>query len=120
MFLQIILKILWKNKIRILGHLALSLKNMPELGYFHKNLHIWNIWVYYDYGYRNIKISDFGISGPANKQKSDGKIYGILPYIAPEVLIGEAYTSSSDVYSFGVIMAELSSETHPFMVRNMA
>src|SRR5438034_10356588 len=46
-------------------------------------------------------ISDFGLSGPANEQKSDDKIYGVLPYMAPEILNGEAYTSSSDIYSFG-------------------
>ena len=113
--------ILWENKIRILGHLALGLKNIHGLGYFHKNLHSRNILVYYDddhdYEYDNIKISDFGLSGPANKQKSDDKIYGILPYIAPEVLNGEPYTLSSDVYSFGVIMVELSSGNPPFYDR---
>ena len=50
----------------------------------------------------------------ANEQKSDDKVYGVLPYIAPEVLNGEAYTSSSDIYSFGVVMAELSSGKPPF------
>ncbi|CAB5368563.1 unnamed protein product [Rhizophagus irregularis] len=38
-------------------------------------------------------LSDFGLSGPANEQKSDEKVYGVLPYIAPEVLNGEPYTS---------------------------
>ncbi|PKC60349.1 kinase-like protein, partial [Rhizophagus irregularis] len=37
-----------------------------------------------------------------------------LPYIAPEVLNKEPYTSSSDIYSFGVIMAELSSGKPPY------
>src|SRR6185369_4202062 len=60
-------------------------------------------------------ISDFGLSGPANEQKSDDKVvYGVMPYIAPEVLNGESYTSSSDIYSVGVIMAELSSGRPPF------
>ena len=53
-------------------------------------------------------------TGPANEQKSDDKVYGVLPYIAPEVLNGEAYTSSSDIYSFGVVMAEVSSGKPPF------
>ena len=108
--------ILWEDRIRILGHLALGLRNMRELGYFHKNLHSGNILVHYDkYGrYLNVKISDFGLSGPANEQKCDSKIYGVLPYIAPEVLNGEPYTLSSDIYSFGVIMAELSSGKPPF------
>src|SRR6185295_13357136 len=46
--------------------------------------------------------------------KTDGKICGVLPYIAPEVLNGEQYTLSSDIYSFGVIMAEVSSGKPPF------
>ena len=36
------------------------------------------------------------------------------PYIAPEVLNGEAYTSLSDIYSVGIVMAELSSGKPPF------
>ncbi|RGB25780.1 kinase-like domain-containing protein, partial [Rhizophagus diaphanus] len=37
-----------------------------------------------------------------------------MPYIAPEVLNGEQYTSSADIYSFGVVMAEISSGKPPF------
>jgi serine/threonine protein kinase len=62
-------------------------------------------------------ISDFGLSGPANEQKLNNKICGVLPYIAPEVLNGEQYTSSSDIYSFGVVMAEVSSGKPPFHKR---
>ena len=62
-------------------------------------------------------VSDFGLSGPSNEQKSDYKICGVLPYIAPEVLNGEPYTLSSDIYSFGVVMAELSSGKPPFYKR---
>ncbi|RIA83978.1 kinase-like domain-containing protein [Glomus cerebriforme] len=35
-------------------------------------------------------------------------IYGVLPYIAPEILQGKEYTKSSDIYSLGMIMWELS------------
>ena len=59
-------------------------------------------------------ISDFGLSGSSNKQKSDNEVCGVLPYIAPEVLNNEPYTLSSDIYSFGVIMAEISSGKPPF------
>jgi serine/threonine protein kinase len=111
--------ILWQNKIRILGHLALGLRNIHKLGWFHKNLHSRNVLVYYDedYRYLSVKILDFGLSGPANKQQFNGKIYGVLPYIAPEVLNGEPYTISSDIYSFGVVMTELSSGKPPFYDR---
>ena len=93
--------------------LWLFFKTLHGLGYSHKDFHSGNILQ----DYFNTYISDFGLSGPANEQKSDNKIYGVLPYIAPEVLNRETYTLSSDIYSFGVIMAELSSGKPPFYKR---
>jgi serine/threonine protein kinase len=102
---------LWENKIESLWDSLRNLKELHELGYFHKDFHSGNILQINGIGYF---ISDFGLSGPANEQKSDDKVYGVMPYIAPEVLNGEPYTSSSDIYSVGVIMAELSSGKPPF------
>ncbi|PKC55730.1 kinase-like protein [Rhizophagus irregularis] len=52
---------------------------------------------------------------PANKQKvKEEGIYGVLPYMAPEVLRGHQYTKAADIYSFGIIMNELLSEEIPF------
>ncbi|GET62564.1 kinase-like domain-containing protein [Rhizophagus irregularis DAOM 181602=DAOM 197198] len=97
-------RILWSGKIRILGHITLWLNNLHKLGYFHKNLHSGNILIFNNryYNGRNGYISDFGLIGPANKQKSNDMIYGILPYIAPEILNGKQYTSPSDIYSFAL------------------
>jgi serine/threonine protein kinase len=104
--------ILWEDKIGLLRYSITGLHGLHRLGYFHKDFHSGNILQAYD----DVSfISDFGLSGPANEQKSDNKVvYGVIPYIAPEVLNGEPYTSSADIYSFGVIMAELSSGKPPF------
>ncbi|CAB4413960.1 unnamed protein product [Rhizophagus irregularis] len=61
-------------------------------------------------------ISDLGMCQPANnKEKSDKKgVYGVLPYMAPEVLRGYQYTKAADIYSFGIIMNEFLSEEIPF------
>jgi serine/threonine protein kinase len=111
--------ILYKDKIYFISKLSYDLRNLHKLGYLHKDLHSGNILLnnnninnkYYTY------ISDFGLSGPSNKQKIDNKICGVLPFIAPEVLNGEPYTLSSDIYSFGVIMTELLSGIPPFYKR---
>ena len=63
-----------------------DLKNLHKLGYCHKDFHSGNILQSDKYSY----ISDFGLSGPPNEQKSDDKICGVLPYIAPEILNGES------------------------------
>ncbi|RGB32983.1 kinase-like domain-containing protein [Rhizophagus diaphanus] len=112
-------KLLWKDKLRFLVGISLDLKKLHQLGCFHKDLHSGNILQNCnEYGKRSVSyVSDFGLSGPSNKKKSDDKIYGVLPYIAPESLNRKPYTLSSDVYSFGVIMTELSSGIPPFYER---
>ncbi|UZO09574.1 uncharacterized protein OCT59_029791 [Rhizophagus irregularis] len=86
--------IMWESKIYYLYLMLIDLKDLHELGYCHKDFQS-NI-LQADTTY----ISDFELSGPANEQKLDGKVYGVMPYIAPEVLNGEPYTLSSDtIYS---------------------
>ncbi|RGB41499.1 hypothetical protein C1646_663002 [Rhizophagus diaphanus] len=48
-------------------------------------------------------------------KKSDKKgVYGVLPYMAPEVLHRYQYTKAADIYSFRIIMNEYLSEEIPF------
>ncbi|POG61922.1 kinase-like domain-containing protein [Rhizophagus irregularis DAOM 181602=DAOM 197198] len=102
---------MWENKIDRLFYILYDLNSLHKLGYCHKDFHSGNILQIGNSPY----VSDFGLSGPANEQKSDDRVvYGVMPYIAPEVLNGESYTSSSDIYSVGIIMAELSSGRPPF------
>jgi len=54
-------------------------------------------------------ISDLGLSKPADKSSKTDEIYGVLPYIAPEVLCGKTYTKAADIYSFSIIMWEMTS-----------
>ena len=55
---------------------------------------------------------------PANKNNEqlakEGGIYGVLPYMAPEVLRGYQYEKAADIYSFGIIMNEFISEETPY------
>ena len=41
-------------------------------------------------------------------------LYGVLPYIAPEILRGDKKSQSGDIYNFGMIMWELSTLSLPF------
>ncbi|RGB25212.1 kinase-like domain-containing protein [Rhizophagus diaphanus] len=58
-------------------------------------------------------ISDFGMCQPANAMLGKG-VYGVLPYMAPEIIRGYLYTKAADIYSFGTIMNEFLSEEIPF------
>jgi serine/threonine protein kinase len=101
----------YNSKIYDLLAIAKGLMNIHNAGKVHKNFHPGNILFksYYPY------ISDVGICQPANKGQSNKKgVYGILPYVAPEVLRDHQYTKESDIFSFGVIMNEFISEEIPY------
>src|SRR6266542_1897847 len=64
-----------------------------------------------------LSISDLGLSKPVEYFQSSSKennIYGVLPFVAPEVLRGRPYTTASDIYSFSMIMWEFISGIPPF------
>ncbi|RIB23640.1 kinase-like domain-containing protein [Gigaspora rosea] len=104
----------WQIKLKILKDILLDLRDIHEAGYIHADLHSGNVLL----DHRMSKsmqsyISDLGLSKMRNENVSDG-IYGVMPYVAPEVLKGQKFTQASDIYSFGVIMSEISTGQRPF------
>src|SRR4051812_44710164 len=77
--------ILRGNKIGILHDSLIVLQKLHNLGYIHRDIHSKNILQVKADDYDVSYISDFGLSGPENEQKSDN-VYGVMTYIAPEVL----------------------------------
>ncbi|GES77264.1 kinase-like domain-containing protein [Rhizophagus clarus] len=73
-----------------------------------------NEWKYhYNYDYNEVFVIDLGLCKPINdSQNSD--IYGVVPYMAPEILRSNPYTSASDIYSFSMIMWEFTSGSPPY------
>ncbi|GES75043.1 kinase-like domain-containing protein [Rhizophagus clarus] len=61
---------------------------------------------------QNFRVSDLGFCGPANRPLKS--IYGNLPYLAPEVIVGKEQTFKSDIYSIAILMWEISSGRPPF------
>src|SRR6266536_6267235 len=57
---------------------------------------------------------DLGLSQPVNNTSSSNEIYGVIPYIAPEIFKGAKFSKESDIYSMGMIMWELTSGCKPF------
>ncbi|CAB4444235.1 unnamed protein product [Rhizophagus irregularis] len=45
---------------------------------------------------------------------NETSIYGVMPYVAPEVLKGNPYTQAADIYSFGMIMYVIATGNQPF------
>jgi serine/threonine protein kinase len=107
--------ITWKDKLGKLVDIIYGLKNIHYSNIVHKDYHSGNIFISY---YSNAITSDFGLSKSSLVDDKDSKIYGIIPYVAPEVLQGQKYTKASDIYSFGMIMWELMTGRRPFWDKN--
>jgi serine/threonine protein kinase len=101
----------WKERIRIINNIIISLYYIHYENEIHRDLHSGNIL--YSQHYDNWDISDLGFCGPADK--SSESIYGNLPYVAPEVIAGKGYTFKSDIYSIAILMWEISSGQLPFI-----
>ncbi|RIB11486.1 kinase-like domain-containing protein [Gigaspora rosea] len=95
----------WEKKLDLL---ALDLQLIHSYNIIHCDLHSGNIFQNDIY---NAYIGDLGFATSINKtlDEKSGGIYGVLPYIAPEVLQGKPFTKATDIYSFGMIMWEISS-----------
>ncbi|CAG8794480.1 14852_t:CDS:2, partial [Cetraspora pellucida] len=102
----------WRMKRDFLKDIATGIKWIHKNKIAHRDIHGGNILI------GNLKsngpdsntlIADLGFSRPAKDdlESSECNIYGIMPYIAPEVLNKKQYSFSSDIYSLGMIMWEL-------------
>ncbi|RIB27925.1 kinase-like domain-containing protein [Gigaspora rosea] len=103
----------WKERYSLLCDISLALLKIHERNIIHRDLHPGNIlitgnsWV----------ISDLGIS-KFSDDKSKSEIIGVLPYIAPEVLLSFDYTTAVDIYSIGIIMWQIVYNCAPYWNRN--
>src|SRR5688572_18735157 len=77
----------WSVKLMILRSIANGLKDIHNNGLIHRDFHCGNILNSNDHTINYIYITDLGLCQPANEKPKDEnkKIYGVLPYVAPEV-----------------------------------
>ncbi|RIB16913.1 kinase-like domain-containing protein, partial [Gigaspora rosea] len=103
----------WMNKIENLLYIAEGLHSIHKAGLIHKDLHSGNI---VNENITSPYITDFGSCSPVSQDSSTRRIYGVLPYIAPEVLNkgSKGYTQKSDIYSYGMIMSEIFNGYPPY------
>src|ERR1044072_3539981 len=89
-------------KLSKISYIAKGLKAIHSKGFIHRDLHSnWTNTMCF--------ITDLGLCKPVNvnKQDKEKKIFGVLPYIAPEVLRRKTYTQAADIYSFGILACEI-------------
>ncbi|EXX54657.1 uncharacterized protein OCT59_010188 [Rhizophagus irregularis] len=107
----------WKVIIDLLREITSRLEKIHFENKIHGNLHGGNLLVEDE---MIVRIGDLGIYGPSYinfENRNLNQIYGVLPYIAPEMLRGENITIASDIYSFGIIMYTFAAGKRPWYNR---
>src|SRR6266540_3881822 len=104
----------WSEKLKILRNIVDGLKHLHNQKIIHRDFHSGNILYENEY---DVVISDLGIS-KSSIDNNDDEIYGIISYMAPEILQEKGYTMASDIYGLGMIMWELMTGRMPFWDQN--
>ncbi|PKC66277.1 hypothetical protein RhiirA1_459935 [Rhizophagus irregularis] len=102
--------IAWKKKLHTLWKISEGLNVIHKNHFIHRDFHSGNILL----AHQTWLICDLGLSLPANYSLSNNEVYGVIPYIAPEIFKGGAFSKESDIYSIGMIMWELTTGCKPF------
>ncbi|KAG9292442.1 hypothetical protein G9A89_015312 [Geosiphon pyriformis] len=116
----------WKDKLVIAWRIAWGLSRIHSSGMVHRDLHSGNILQLSTY---EANIGDLGLCQPTKNEATttttttttiteEKKIYGVIPYIPPEVLRREKFTSAGDIYSFSMLLWELATGKPPFHDRS--
>ncbi|GBC02011.1 hypothetical protein RclHR1_04410004 [Rhizophagus clarus] len=112
----------WFERLVALGNIIRGLKKIHENNMVHRDFHTGNILLSIGNSLSNresgntsseIYISDMGLCGEVDNI-DETKVYGVMPYVAPEVLRGKPYTKAADIYSFGMIMYFVATTRQPF------
>ena len=109
-----IVKYNWNQKLYILYEIISGLSEIHEKNLIHCDFHDGNILNHNVENKDKIYISDLGLCQPVKSLLKEHNIYGVVPFMAPEVLRGKPYTPASDIYSFSMIMWEFTSGVPPF------
>ncbi|CAG8576279.1 5951_t:CDS:2, partial [Racocetra fulgida] len=109
----------WPAKLQFLHKISIRLNLVHQNKIIHRDLHSGNILIGRNrYGPEvGPMIADFEISKPINELSDKNAIYGVIPYVAQEVLKGGKFTQASDIYSFSMIIWEVISGCRPFSDR---
>src|SRR5687768_9109520 len=96
----------WVIKLLKLKSIICGLDIIHQQKMIHCDFHHGNILN--SYSNHILSISDLGLCKPMECFKPEFKknVYGVLPFVAPEVLRDKPYTLASDIYSFSMIMWE--------------
>jgi serine/threonine protein kinase len=100
------------DKLTQLLHISQGLKDIHNKNLVHQDFHSGNILKGIEQ--TSCLITDLGLCKPVDEINEGDKVFGVMPYVAPEVLRNQPYTQASDIYSFGTVAYEMLSGLPPY------
>jgi hypothetical protein len=97
-------------QVDLLVQILRALAYLHRHGIVHRDLKPNNVLIT---GEHALKVLDFGLAMGRNDARQ-GRAAGTLPYMAPELLLGDAASEASDLYAVGVVAYEMLAGHHPF------
>ncbi|KAL6070635.1 Testis associated actin remodelling kinase 2 [Balamuthia mandrillaris] len=97
-------KLSWKQKTQIAYELATALAYLHSKNIIHRDLKSKNILVDKDL---KVKLCDFGFARTAEYARRPMTLCGTEDWMAPEIIMGEAYSLKADVFSYGIVLIEI-------------
>ncbi|NJL54472.1 serine/threonine protein kinase [bacterium] len=107
------------KRYELLIQILRALHYLHRRGVLHRDLKPDNVLVSPD---GQVKVMDFGLAKEEqglSQSTGDGKLFGTLQYMAPELLNGEKASVAYDLYAFGVIAYEVLVEKYPYDYSNV-
>ena len=105
----------WSERRSIMHEISIAISMAHEQHIIHCDLHTGNILRANHQDTVRVKVTDFGLSRILGSSfYIRNGTYGVLPYMAPELIQGAVYSKATDIYALGMIMWELSAGTPPF------
>ena len=101
----------FQEKLKRLTNIIQGLKDVHNKNLVHRDFHSGNILNSEIQSF----ITDLGLCKPADEINKEEEIYGVLPYVAPEVLRKKGYTPASDIYSLGIVTYEIFANASPYL-----
>ncbi|RIB22334.1 kinase-like domain-containing protein [Gigaspora rosea] len=108
-------ELVWQEKLNQLADISYDLSRIHKTGLIHKDFHSGNILLNINSdGVIKSYITDLGLSRKQDEHDSKEGVYGVMPYVAPDILMGQKHTQEADIYGLGIIMAEMSTGQRPY------
>lgn len=99
----------------IVVQICYALHALHRQNIFHKDLKLENVLYHLEKSQITIKLIDYGFSKIDPGQDTQ-HVSGSLPYLAPELYLGDQPSESSDFYALGVMLYRLCTGTFPFSI----